>query len=56
MFCKLINKFGNFHVENKIFLNISKDYLFSFTKVCLLKNIFTNNIISVKKAKVYGNR
>jgi hypothetical protein len=39
MFCKLINKFGNFHVENKIFLNIPKDYLFSFTKVFLLKNI-----------------
>ncbi len=46
------------HLKNKIFLNIHKDYLFSFTNFCYLKqmffycNISIDNVVSVKDAKV----
>jgi len=38
--CRIINEFRRFHMKNKIFLNIRKDYVFSFTKFCSLKQIF----------------
>jgi hypothetical protein len=58
MFCKLVNEFWNFHVKNKI-LEYSKRLCIFLHKILSFEkrkfenyNIFTNYIISVKKAKV----
>jgi len=44
---KIINENWIFHVKNNIFLNISKDNVFSFTKFCSLQ-ITTTQIKDVK--------
>jgi hypothetical protein len=44
---KIINQIWIFDVKNNIFLNISKDCVFSFTKICSLQ-ITTTQIKDVK--------
>ncbi len=55
--CWIMNQFWRFHVD---IMNIPKHYPFFFKKTCSLKKlkfeifeIFTNNIINVKIAKVF---
>jgi len=55
MFCRIINKFWRFHLKNKIFINIHKDNVFSFTIFFYLNyiyDIFIDNVISVKDVKI----